>query len=186
MKLNKKVMVFNKFIAMLQILVGSVNVVFWGIGGTGAWLDKDIDFTDWWLVMILCALAGWMLYCGIKRLRMENKARNYANVIGDTAMISISDIAGSVRVAESQVEKDFQWLIKKNFLVDAYIDYDDHALIFREAYGKLMEQKAREERARKNIVYLSVSCKCCNGITQIEKGKSGTCSYCGAPIGIAK
>ena len=73
-------------------------------------------------------------------------------------------------------------MIKKNFLVDAYIDYSDKKIIFKDAYVKLVEKKQQEEFIKRNIQYVSVVCECCNGTTKIEKGKEGVCSYCGAPI----
>ena len=82
-----------------------------------------------------------------------------------------------------QIAKDCEWFIKKNFFIDAYVDHEQKAIVFKEAYDRYVWQKRREEQQKKKIVYVSMVCKCCNGITKLEKGKIGTCDYCGAPIG---
>lgn len=184
MKLNNNAIAVNFVIALILSIIGGINIIFWLIGGIGAYTDAEIDFSfaELVLALVLAGLGAWMLCCGIIRFNMGKKAKNYANIIGNVPMISIANIAGSVRAAERQVEKDFQWLIKKNFLVDAYIDYNQKAIIFKDAYREMIEQKQQEEQARKQIVYVSVVCTCCNGTTEIESGKAGKCSYCGAPI----
>ena len=113
---------------------------------------------------------------------MNKALKNYVNVIGNVASISIADVAECVRISENQVTSEFEWLIKKNFLIDAYIDYSDKKIVFKEAYAKVVEKKQQEEFYKRNIQYISVVCECCNGTTKIEKGKEGVCSYCGAPI----
>ena len=97
-------------------------------------------------------------------------------------MISLEEIAQKTSETESHVERSLKWLIKKNFFTDAYINYDEKSLVFKEAFEKAMVEKENEEIRKSQIEYISVVCSCCSGVTKVEKGKSGICEYCGAPL----
>ena len=182
MKVNNTTLVFSKIISIVQIAFAAVNLFFWGVGGIGAFLITEVDIAGLSMTSFFSAIAGVILYCGIKRVKMSKALKNHVNVVGNVASISIKDVAQRVRISENQVTSEFEWLIKKNFLVDAYIDYSDKKIIFKEAYVKVVEKKQQEEFQKHNIQYISVVCECCTGTTKIEKGKVGVCSYCGAPI----
>lgn len=182
MKVNNSTVIMNKIISIIQIVFAGVNIFFWGVGGVGAFLITEVDLSGFFLTFLFCVIAGVILYCGIKRTKMAKALKNYVNVVGDAASISIKEIAQSVYVSEKQVVDEFDWLIRKNFLLDAYIDYNDNQIVFKEAYAKVVKKQQEEEQAKRNIEYISVVCECCNGTTKIEKGKEGVCSYCGAPI----
>lgn len=184
MRANNKVIVLNKIISIVQCVLGGMGLFVFGLGFLGNLLDVEtsLDFASIILFILFISLNAYMLYCGIKRNKMGKKLKNYINMIGNVASVSIVEIALSVQASESQVVSEFEWLIKKNFLIDAYIDYDDKKLIFKEAYAKELEKQQQEEQAKRNIQYISVVCECCNGTTRIVKGKGGICDYCGAPI----
>lgn len=182
MKVNNTTLVFSKIISIVQMIFAAINLFFWGVGGIGAFLITEVDIAGFSMTAFFSAIAGVILYCGIKRVKMNKALKNYVNVIGNVASISIADVAECVRISENQVTSEFEWLIKKNFLIDAYIDYSDKKIVFKEAYAKVVEKKQQEEFYKRNIQYISVVCECCNGTTKIEKGKEGVCSYCGAPI----
>ena len=182
MKVNNTTLVFSKIISIVQIAFAAVNLFFWGVGGIGAFLITEVDIAGLSMTSFFSAIAGVILYCGIKRVKMSKALKNYVNVVGNVASISIKDVAQSVQISENQVVREFDWLIKKKFLLDAYIDHSDKQIVFKEAYAKAVEKKQEEEIVRRNIQYISVVCECCTGTTKIEKGKTGVCSYCGAPI----
>ena len=185
MRVNSKTMMLNKIISILQVVFGGVNVFFWGIGGTGSVISGDnrLDFTSVIIIITFAVIGVCLLYCGIKRMKLGSALQNYENVIGDRAFMFFEDIADVCNKSQYQVEREFQWLIKKEFFVDAYINHEEKSIVFKEAYGQYVRQQKREERERKKIVYIPVICKCCSGTTKLEKGKIGTCDYCGAPIG---
>lgn len=185
MKINKANLILNRVISLVQIVVAVPNLIFFGIGGIGIFFDKNFEFgfAEWVIVLTICILAGCMLYCGIKRIRFGKKIRNYVNLIGNAKYISIKEVAQSSRESESQIISDFEWLIKKQFFVNAYIDYDDGVIAFGDTYRQIVEQRIQEEEAKKCREYVSVVCDCCGGTTKIEVGGGGVCDYCRAPIG---
>lgn len=184
MKVDNSIIMANKIIAFVQRLLGVAGLVFFGLAFLGNILDveSNLDAMDIILFAFFISLHAFLFYCGKKRAMYGRKLKNYGNVIGNVASISIVDIAQSVQVAETQVINDFEWLINKGLLADAYIDFDDRKIVFKEAYAKVVEEQQQEEQAKRNIEYISVMCECCNGTTKIVKGKEGVCSYCGAPI----
>lgn len=182
MKVNNTTVIMNKIISIIQIIFAGVNLFFWGVGGIGAFLIAEVDLLGFFMAFFFGVIAGLILYCGMKRSKMGKALKNYVNVVGNVASIPIAEVAQSVCISEKQVIDEFNWLIRKNFLVDAYIDYNDKRIVFKDAYAKVVEKQQLEEQAKSNIVYISVVCECCNGTTKIEKGKEGVCSYCGAPI----
>ena len=184
MRVNNRTTVINTIISVIQIAVGGFWLFIFGIALLGNMLDAEtsLDAASIVLFIIFISLSAYTLYCGIKRAKMSRVLKNYINVIGNVASVSIENVAQSVQVSESQIISDFEWLIKKNFFVDAYIDYKEKKIIFKEAYTKVVEKQQQEEHAKRNVEYISVVCKCCDGTTKIIKGKEGVCSYCGAPI----
>ena len=184
MKVNNVAVVLNKVVSIVQCILGGVGLFIFGVSFLGNIFDPELqlDSASIVLFIIFISLSVYTLYCGIKRSKMGKKLKNYVNIVGNRAIVPILEIAQTSLEPEMQVLKDFQWLIKKNFFADAYIDYDDKAIVLREAYSKILEQREREEQAKKRIEYVAVRCECCHGTTKIEKGKVGKCSYCGAPI----
>lgn len=184
MRTNNKSIVLNIIISIIQIALGGFWLFIFGVAFIGNLLDAEntLEATSVMLFIIFISLSAYTFYCGIKRTKMNKTLKNYVNVIGNVESISIEDLAKSVLVSESQVVSEFEWLIKKSILTDAYIDHNDKKIVFKEAYAKVVEKQKQEEQEKRNIEYVSVVCGCCDGTTKIVKGKEGVCSYCGAPI----
>jgi len=184
MRVNNTAIVLNTIISIIQMALGGFWLFIFCVALLGNMLDVEtsLDAISIMYFAIFISLSAFTLHCGIKRVKKYKALKNYINVIGNVASISIADVAQSVQVSETQVVNEFEWLIKKNFLVDAYINHKDKKIVFKEAYAKVIERQQQEEQAKRNIEYISVVCECCTGTTKIVKGKEGICSYCGAVI----
>ena len=107
MKVNNKVIVFNIIISIVQCVLGGMGLFVFGVAFLGNLLDVEnkIDFSSIVLFILFISLNAYMLYCGIKRSKMRKKVKNYINMIGNVASVSIVDIALSVQAAARRTSK---------------------------------------------------------------------------------
>lgn len=205
MRINNKSILMNKIISCLQIGFGAIDLFVFGIAFLGNLLDTEtkLDAISVFLFIFFIGIGIMILRFGMKRNQMLKELKKYENVIGNVPSIKISELSLIVQQSEYEIEKNIDWMIKKNFFTDAYINYDEKLIISRSAYAKIIqqeeqekreEQKAQaekkeqaekeeqEEREKRNLEYVSVVCGCCQGTTRIVKGKTGVCDYCRAPI----
>jgi len=191
MKTNKTAIVISNIISFVQMGVGIVDIGLFGLAFIGNLLDAGtkLSATDILLFFLFIGLGVIIFNLGRKRNQMSRMIKNYENVIGELPSIKIEELSKKVLQSEHEIEKNVEWMIRKNFFTDAFINHDEKALTFREAYEQKLRLEVQEsiekEQARiakENVEYVSVVCECCEGTTEIVKGTRGTCSYCGAAI----
>lgn len=191
MKTNKTAIVISNIISFVQMGVGIVDIGLFGLAFIGNLLDAEtkLSATDILLFFLFIGLGAIIFNLGRKRNKMSRMIKTYENVIGELPSIKIEELSKKVLQSEYEIEKNVEWMIRKNFFTDAFINHDEKALTFREAYEQklrleVQESIAKEQAriAKENVEHIYVVCECCEGTTEIEKGTTGRCSYCGAPI----
>lgn len=141
-------------------------------------------------------------YLGKKKLRKIKKFYKYKELIGEKAIIRLSDLATGVQEDKLEVISDLDWMIQNAFFEDVEIDSKKEFFRSRSHYEqkvnsisineKVIIEQSEEliEKQRKTFykskeedTYYAEVCDCCGGTTRIKVGGGGVCDYCHAPIG---
>ncbi|MBO1911451.1 hypothetical protein J4G37_42520, partial [Microvirga sp. 3-52] len=86
-------------------------------------------------------------------------------------------ISSAIPVSHDIAIKDIQEMIHKGFFEDAYINYNQDAIVFS-------TEDEVDERVKNHKVDMKVvSCNGCGANSKVEKGNVEECQYCGSLIG---
>ena len=176
---NEKAIRLCKVIGILQLAIASVVLFLFGISTVACIGDAELAADGFWQACLVFDAIGLVfLVFGIKRFRMTAELKKYMNIAAGAPAIPFEKLASLVAESEATIEKNFEWMIRKHFFEDAYINHETKVVIFKNAY---MQAAAQAQRAQ-NVEYVTLLCECCGGTTKVVKGNSGVCEYCGAPI----
>ena len=174
-----------KVIALIQFVLACMILPLFSLALLGFFLEPEPDMVD---VLIICvlfdALGAWLLYCAIRRVKGWKALERYSAFLSmGSPGVRIAKLASVVGEKDETMKKNFQWMIKKGFFKDAFIDDETGCVIFHDAYWRAMD-KARAEEEEKKASLVSVVCVCCGGTTTVVRGQGGVCDYCGAPLDV--
>ena len=176
---NEKAITKNKIIAIVQLCLAGLILFMFGLSTVMCIGDAELAADGFWQAcLIFDALGLWLVYCGVKRNRMIVELRKYERIAGVAPGVNFESFSPLVGQSAATIKKNFEWMIRKHFFTDAFIDHEAGCVIFKMAYMNAVAKAQQEEQ----VEYVSVACACCNGTTKVIKGKSGTCEYCGAHI----
>lgn len=189
MTINKKKLILNRILSIIQIALGGFLTFFLTFGISVELSKEPMDVGVIIFAISFDILAIQMMCCGIKRSRMMPLWKQYAVLVGNAPSVEIRELSRFTKKSEKTVKRHFEWFIEKGFLPNVYIDYEENEVIFKAAYDKtIMEEKwkLRKKLQIKETGKVSVICECCNAIAMIPMGSSSLCEYCRAPIGTDK
>lgn len=182
MKGSKAVLIYNMVIAVVQMAFG-VLCTFFGL--FCLLMMRGINGGDIALVVIFGGGGIWLIIASAKKQRLIKLFRQYQAIMADGLGNSIIHIARTTGTEENIVMKNMQKLIDKRYFGKAYIDLRSGCV---RLLGQQQNEKAGSEpfseqpTARPGVQVIAVTCECCGGVSNIAKGHTGKCEYCGAPI----
>lgn len=177
---NEKAITKNRIIAVLQLCLAGVILFIFGLCTVMCIGDAELAGDGFWQACVIFDIIGLLiLYCGLKRNKMVAELRKYENIVGLSPAINFESFSSLVGQPADKIKKNFEWMIRKRFFTDAFIEHESGSVIFKQAYMNAVAMAKQEQQ----VEYVSVVCGCCNGTTKIIRGKAGRCEYCGASIG---
>ena len=184
---SKPAVVISTFIAFIQLALGVMNLVLFGLC-TIVYLC-DVEYRDKYgigifigfLVFDLIGLV--FIHCARKRTKLAREFKKYVSIISTEPTDSIARIADVTGKTMEEVTKNLELMINRNFFVNAHINYSEQSIVFGQGMVQNMQMAQNLGMTQMpRIEYVSVSCKYCAGISVGIKGRPIKCRYCGMTL----
>lgn len=205
MKRNEPAIVISKIIQKIQLIIGVLFAVTFGYGTIYAIIVREPEqLQSLPLLIIMDIITVLLIVFGRKRKKLVFELNKYMGIISHCQSVSITYIAEELGEAPEAVKKNLETLIKKNYLTNAYINYETNFVKsidapnparnnetseYTQPQEDIQEQEYEQEpehthgrRATPEIEYIHITCRHCGGVTKIQKGTAGKCDYCGSPL----
>lgn len=181
---SKPAVAVSSIIALVQMGLGAMNLFVFGLCTIVCLFDADyrakygMGFLAACLVFDLIGII--FIRCAGKRTKLAREFKKYVSIISTEPTDSIAKIADVSGRTMEEVTKNLELMIKRNFFVNAHINYSQHTIVF----GQGMVQNVQMAQTlgmtqMPRIEYVSISCKYCAGISEGIKGQQIQCKYCG-------
>lgn len=139
------------------------------------------------LIIILVGVA--LIVFSRMRRKLINDFKTYVRVLSKDPEGSISRLATSLSISESEVKENLRKMIEKQYFSNAYIDQERNRVVIKGSQNNFARNGAQvssSTASSKKVEYVSMVCKNCGGANKIIRGKVSECDYCGSPIGEKK
>lgn len=178
MYLSKSKIIFSNIISSVLLLV-SIPFVFLGIVGFLMDFFKFLGENDMevkrelrqslGIAVGILMFFGTILIISLKRFNIAGKANKFNNVFeNDTdGVIPLSSVSVIFGLTEDKFIKLFDKMIKKGYIINCYIEYNDTP--------RIMIKNVSEQ-------LVAVKCPNCGASNNIKVGQSGICEYCHSKI----
>lgn len=174
MYLGKVKILLSKFISVIFIL-GSAFFIFISIVGicsafAGEYAQSFIEsLSVFFSLLSFCIVIIWF---SVKRIRLANKAQKFNSIFeNDHGIIEADKIAKLFSLDEKKLIELFDKLVKKGYLVNCSLDFQDKIVI-------VINNGARTAQQKFDLVY----CANCGASASVKLGFVEKCSYCGSKI----
>lgn len=141
--------------------------------------DGVVGFVIFCLAII--ALGVLLIIHGKKVKDRIRRFRNYISIIANQNETSIDQIANMVQLPVNFVLTDMDFMIRKRYFVNAYIDQNTNSIAFQGRAASAARNEIHEDPVPDSEMQV-VICKSCGAQNQIAKGSVGECEYCGSPL----
>lgn len=195
MNKSKVAIVVSKTVSVVQMIIGVVCLLFFGIVTIGMMADNTMDAGTKGISIVIClafdALGIWLIVLSIRKNRLIKEFKKYVGAVSNNTDGFIPDIAMSLGTSENIVKRNLELMIKKKFFVNAYIDKNTNCIkiINRQnanvnavQHNNSNQQPSIPSTVSQAVEMVTVKCSGCGGINTIQKGAVGECDYCGSAI----
>lgn len=175
---SKPAVAISNLIALIQRLLGIFLLFIFGICTISYIFDKEyrsengIDFLIFCLIFLLIGFV--LVRSSAKRKKLAREFKKYVSVISTEPTDSIARIADVTGKTMEEVTKNLELMLKRNFFVNAHINYAEKSIVFGSGPGQNFGMTQMPQ-----IEYVSFSCKYCCGVSEGIKGQPQKCKYCG-------
>jgi len=181
---SKSTIVINLIISKIQIIVGSILTLLFGLTLiVGLFDDVSGEISMITVFFILTALSIYLLLRGIKRGKLIKLFRIYGLRLSTDSNCSMDQLAVSLGTSVDVVIKNVEEMIKRGYFTNAYIDTTSNDIVFTgQASTKTTDSKISNlyNTQNANVEYTTVSCRGCGAINKIIKGTVSECEFCGS------
>lgn len=181
---SKPAVAVSNIIALVQMGLGLMNLILFGLCTIVYLADADyrtkygIGFLVIFLVFDLIGVI--FIRCARKRTKLAGEFKKYVSIISTEPTDSIARIADVSGRTMEEVTKNLELMIKRNFFMNAHIDYSENSIVF--GNSALQDSQIAQSLGvtqMPKIEYITVSCKYCAGVTEGIQGQQIQCKYCG-------
>jgi len=137
------------------------------------------DAIPYYVMSIASIIGGYFM---IAKAKKDQQLYNeYINIIIDSNITSLHDIASSLNKKVSVVTADIEKMINKNRLGNAYIDYKEKQIVFpsKTSTSTSTSKNQSFEQTKQTV---SVTCPSCGGKNTVLYGTVSRCEYCGSTL----
>lgn len=186
---SKAAIVVSQIIEKIEFIVGVVAVIFWGLCDIMNIVDpiegmSPVGFEIFLLIMT--ALNVWLIIKARERKKMRLEFKKYVAHLSVDTSGNIQNLAVATGTSVDVVKKNLNFMIKKKFFPNAYIDVQNDCIVLPSVQQKTQVQAASTINVanvtQKAIEYVTCNCPNCGGINKIEKGATAECDFCGSPL----
>ncbi|UWP60789.1 hypothetical protein [Ruminococcus gauvreauii] len=179
MNKSQMAIMISKSIQIIQLICGCFITFLFGLTAIYSMFDMEKDGAGTIIIMwILTLIGAAIIFFGLKRKKILKEYKRYAAQLSTDPTGSIENLASASGSSQDEVYKNLNYMIKKKYFADAYIDKQKNRIVICSKRSGQYDKPL----VNKNIEYTTVTCKNCGGINKIPKGQVCECEYCGSPI----
>lgn len=184
--MNKsKALAISPFIEMVEMIVGFGWGAFCALVAVISMFDDKTDGTAVVIaIWLLAALGFWVFSWGRKRQKMRSEFKKYVVQLSVDPFNSLEDLATATGSSVDIVKKNLQYMIKKNFFVNAFINEQTNQLVFP-SMAQRSQQQTQAPQTSQDVSQqelIACICPCCGGKNEMVKGTTKECDFCGSPL----
>jgi len=191
-KKSERAILINNTIGSIQIVIGGFCSFVFGITfmvSVGYMFDyiRAISGDVVIFIFIILVIFLFMLICGIRRIRLAGKCSSYILLLNQRKSNSIDQIAAVLNKPVAKVRSDLERMIRKGFIVSAYIDNNTNCLNSTQIYqcvqvmpmpNSSIPNMMKPDQYPKPVNLTVVICKNCGASNKAVIGESRNCEYC--------
>lgn len=192
MNKGKGALVLSKIAEKIQLIVGILIVIIFGLIAIMATFTDDFQLDMFIICYVITGLGIWMIILSRKRKKLISDFKLYVARLSMDPTGSIDNLALTLGLSQDEVKRNLMKMILKKYFVNAYIDTTTNCIVLphdkaknRNTYNTYNQNSSTYNLNNQNtneVEDIAVTCKNCGGINKITKGKVGECEYCGSPI----
>lgn len=184
---SKPAVWINNIISLAQMVAGSFIVLVFGVCTLMLACDAEYREGVETSVIVFFIIADFfglgLIRASRKRAKLAREFKKYVSVISTEPTDSIGKIADVTGKTMEEVMKNLELMIKRSFFVNAHINHSTNCIVF----GNGMVQNGQKAQSfgmtqMPRIEYVSICCKYCAGVSEVIKGQSQACKYCGMTL----
>ena len=187
MNSSKAAIVVSQIIEKIEMICGGVWAGLLILGLIVSLTDEVEDGIAVYIVILLMiALGVWVFLRGRKRKQMRLMFKNYVAQLSVDPSGSLENIASATGTSVDIVKKNIQYMIKKRFFSNAYLDEMNNQLVLSSANkenNKVDFSNSSVSQNSSEMIYVTCNCPNCGGVNKIAKGVVAECDFCGSVIG---
>lgn len=185
MNKSKVSLAVSQIIEKIEMIAGLCWGVLFALVALGSMLDDEADGVGMIIMAwFLAALGFWVFYLGKKRGKMRLEFKKYVTQLSVDPSGSLENLASAAGTSVDVVKKNLQYMIKKKFFSDAFINEKENQLVLPSMAQRAQQgqtpQFAASGTPQRELV--ACTCPCCGGLNKIAKGTLGECDFCGSPL----
>lgn len=144
---------------------------------------EEGELSPVWMAVIggvLIVAGGYCIYHSVTRKKLISKFKEYVGILDGDPENSLCSIKAATGEDISLIKKNVRKMIKRGYFFNAVIDEDDNKLLInKESVFEILARKAELGKVENIKV---VKCPSCGASTEVYKGMTARCSYCGSAI----
>ncbi|MCI8335099.1 MAG: hypothetical protein HFH25_11040 [Lachnospiraceae bacterium] len=185
MNKSKVSLVVSRVIEKIEIIAGFCWGGIFALSALLCMFDDKADGVGTLAFMwVLAALGFWVFCMGKKREKMRLEFKKYVTQLSVDPSGSLENLASATGTSVDVVKKNLQYMIKKEFFVDAFINEQENRLVLPSMEQRTQQNQAMQKEASGAAEQELVACicPCCGGMNKIAKGTTGECDFCSSPL----
>lgn len=186
---SKVAIVVSQIIEKIELILGGLWTFFFVFGFIACIFDDMEGRIPVAITMgVLAAFGVWVFLCGRKRKKMRLEFRKYVAHLSGNPTGSLDRIAAASGTSVDVVKKNIQFMLKKKFFPNAYLDEANQRLVLpsmtnrESAAAPVTHHAAAQGQAQEEVVYNTCNCPNCGGVNRIARGMVVECDFCGSPL----
>lgn len=185
MNQSKTAIVGSQILEKVELILGWAWVALFGLTAVMMTFEKTLGTSDKMIIWAVALIGIPILIAGKRRKKMRLEFKKYVAQLSIDPSGNMAQMADVTNTSVDVVKKNLQYMIKKGFFTNAYIDESSNRLVLPSMDQKGQNQtnpsSAGAETGTQDAV---VTCNCpnCGGINKIARGTVAECDYCGSPL----
>lgn len=188
MNQSRSAILVSSLVSKVQLIIGAVLAFVFGLTFLMSIFVPELrDGTLAVVSFIFMAGGVWLLRAGSKRGRMIKLFKSYVARLSSDPTRSIDSLAASLGESPDAVKRNLEYMIKRNYFSQAYIDVSNNTLVLSQpSQSKMVPPPTAVSQAQPTeqpvTEFSTASCKGCGATNTVPKNTVATCEFCGSQL----
>ena len=179
METKKSAIILSMITSKVQIVCGIILAALF-IGPSFGLLADKVDLFV--VMLIIGALGIILIVSGLLRGNLIKLFKTYLSLLLRDPKRSIDTLAAAANMPSTQVKRNLARVIEKGYFKNARIDEATNCLVFGREEENINQNTSENVNIQADDGWIPVNCKACGAPGKVQRGRIGSCEYCGSPI----